>query len=172
MQRNCLAISYSAAYGDVNLTHGVAGLLGSAAGHATGSRVDTHVRALAGFAVLILGGSPVPRYDYKFLYALPPGSRPGFLVARANIAQNFTVTAKDAYGNIATGYTGTIHFSSSDKYAELPANYTFIAANKGRQSFYATFHTLEIQSLTATDTVLATLTGTEGGITVEGIILN
>jgi hypothetical protein len=25
-----------------------------------------------------------------------------------------TVTALDAYGNIATGYTGTVHFTSSD----------------------------------------------------------
>ena len=37
-----------------------------------------------------------------------------------------TVTAVDAYGNVATGYTGTVHFTSSDGQAVLPANYTFI----------------------------------------------
>ena len=40
-----------------------------------------------------------------------------------------TVTAKDPYGNAATGYTGTVHFTTSDATAMLPANYAFI----GRQ---------------------------------------
>src|SRR5205823_3549799 len=29
---------------------------------------------------------------------------------------NFTVTALDGNGNVATGYTGTVHFTSSDPY--------------------------------------------------------
>ena len=32
----------------------------------------------------------------------------------AGVASNFTVTAYDPYGNIATGYTGTVHFTSTD----------------------------------------------------------
>ena len=32
----------------------------------------------------------------------------------AGAAHNVTVTAYDAYGNVATGYTGTVHFTSSD----------------------------------------------------------
>jgi len=44
-------------------------------------------------------------------------------------AGTFTVTAMDAYGNIATGYAGTVHFSSSDPLAKLPADYTFTAAD-------------------------------------------
>ena len=47
----------------------------------------------------------------------------------AGTANNFTVTAYDPYGNIATGYTGTVHFTSSDSQATLPANYTFTAAD-------------------------------------------
>jgi len=35
---------------------------------------------------------------------------------------NFTVTALDAYGNTATGYAGTVHFSSNDPAATLPPN--------------------------------------------------
>ena len=32
----------------------------------------------------------------------------------AGTPETFTVTAYDAYGNVATGYTGTVHFTSSD----------------------------------------------------------
>ena len=43
-----------------------------------------------------------------------------------------TVTARDASGNTATGYRGTIHFTSSDTRPRyLPADYTFTAADKG-----------------------------------------
>src|SRR5205823_59401 len=32
----------------------------------------------------------------------------------AGVASSFTVTARDAFGNVATGYPGTVHLSSSD----------------------------------------------------------
>ncbi|MCH3002886.1 hypothetical protein K3W91_15400, partial [Listeria monocytogenes] len=35
-----------------------------------------------------------------------------------------TVTALDAFGNIASGYSGTVHFTSTDGHAVLPANMT------------------------------------------------
>jgi hypothetical protein len=40
-----------------------------------------------------------------------------------------TVTAVDVYGNRAPGYTGTIHVSSSDAQANLPADYSFTGAD-------------------------------------------
>ena len=45
-----------------------------------------------------------------------------------------TVTALDAYGRTASGYTGTITFTSSDTGAEtvLPADYTFTSADAAR----------------------------------------
>ena len=49
----------------------------------------------------------------------------------AGVAQAFTVTALDAYGNIATDYTGTVTFTSSDGQAALPANYAFTSAIGG-----------------------------------------
>ena len=49
----------------------------------------------------------------------------------AGAAFNATVTAKDAFGNTATGYTGTVHFTSTDGQAVLPANYTFVAGDNG-----------------------------------------
>jgi hypothetical protein len=81
----------------------------------------------------------------------------------AGVAGNFTVTAKDPYGNTATGYAGTVHFTSSDSQATLPSNSTLTS---GTGTFSATLKTAGSQSITATDTVTATITGTQSGITV------
>jgi subtilisin-like proprotein convertase family protein len=85
----------------------------------------------------------------------------------AGQAGSFTVTAEDANGNVATGYTGTVHFTSSDPHAGLPADYTFTAADAGRHTFTTTLTTAGTQSLTATDTAAGGLTATEAGITVS-----
>jgi len=50
----------------------------------------------------------------------------------AGVAHDFTVTLKDPYGNIATGYAGKVRFTSSDTRAVLPAKYTFTAADAGQ----------------------------------------
>jgi streptogramin lyase len=84
-------------------------------------------------------------------------------LVRAGDAGTFTVTAKDAYGNIATGYTGTVHFTSSDGRASLPAD---SALTNGTGTFSATLKTAGTQSITATDTVNNSITGTQAGITV------
>src|SRR5205823_9897897 len=65
------------------------------------------------------------------------------------------VTAKDPYGNTATSYTGTIHFTSSDGSATLPANYTFVSADQGVHTFSnaVMLTTSGTLSVTATDTV-------------------
>ncbi len=55
--------------------------------------------------------------------------------ASANTAFSITITALDAYGNVATGYTGTIHVASSDSTAVLAADYTFTAADIGVHVF-------------------------------------
>jgi hypothetical protein len=84
----------------------------------------------------------------------------------AGVAGYFTVTASDAYGNRAT-YTGTVRFTSSDAKAVLPGNYTFTAADAGMHTFSATLKTAVAQSLTATDTVNAAITGGQGSILVN-----
>ena len=80
-----------------------------------------------------------------------------------------TVTADDLYGNVATGYRGTVKFSSSDTKAVLPTNYTFTAVNAGTEIFTngVTLNTAGTQSITATDTVTGTITGAQGGIAVN-----
>jgi hypothetical protein len=85
----------------------------------------------------------------------------------AGVAGNFTVTARDAYGNIATGYVGTVHFTSSDGKASLPANYTFTTADAGVRTFSATLKTAGTQSITATDMATASINGTDAGIAVN-----
>jgi hypothetical protein len=101
------------------------------------------------------------------------GAASMFLVAgfpastTAGVAGSFTVTARDLYGNRVSGYTGAVHFSSSDVKAALPANYTFTAVDAGAHTFSATLKTAGTQSLTATDTTTASITGTDAGITMN-----
>jgi hypothetical protein len=84
----------------------------------------------------------------------------------AGVAATMTVTADDAFGNVATGYAGTVHFTSTDTQASLPANYTFVSADKGSHSFSLTLRTAGSQSVTATDQNNASLTGSQSGISV------
>jgi hypothetical protein len=75
-------------------------------------------------------------------------------------AFSLTVTAEDPYGNVATGYTGTVHFSSSDSTATLPANYMFKAADNGTHTFSVTLRRRGTQTITVTDTLVGSITGT------------
>jgi ELWxxDGT repeat protein len=79
----------------------------------------------------------------------------------AGSAGSFIVTATDSYGNRATGYTGTVRFTSSDNKAVVPGNYTFTTADAGTHSFSAMLKTAGTQSLTVTDTVSATILATQ-----------
>ncbi|MBA3697901.1 MAG: hypothetical protein H0W78_03395 [Planctomycetes bacterium] len=78
------------------------------------------------------------------------------------------VTALDGVGNTATGYTGTVHFTSNDPQAILPADYTFLVSDNGVKTFTtaAQLRTVGTRSVTATDTGTASITGTQGSITV------
>ena len=79
--------------------------------------------------------------------------------ASIGVAVSVTVTALDAYGNIATGYVGTIKFTSSDSKAILPSNYTFVAGDAGVHTFTVTFKSSGTQTLTATDTHTGSIKG-------------
>ena len=76
------------------------------------------------------------------------------------------MTVKDTIGQTATGYTGTVYFTSSDVQAGLPASYTFTAADAGAHSFAVTFKTAGVQSLTVRD-INETLVGSQAGINVS-----
>ncbi len=97
-----------------------------------------------------------------------PGSATQFTVsapgtATAGTAFSITVTAKDSGDNTATGYTGTVHFTSSDATAILPAD---TVLTNGIGTFSATLKAVGGWAITATDTVTASITGTTGSIQV------
>ncbi|OYW75121.1 MAG: hypothetical protein B7Z37_14995, partial [Verrucomicrobia bacterium 12-59-8] len=92
-------------------------------------------------------------------------SAPG--TAAAGTPVSVSVTAKDAFGNTATGYAGTVHFTSSDTNAVLPADGTLTS---GAGSFNVTFENAGTQTVTGTDTVTSSITGTSGSIAVSEAI--
>jgi hypothetical protein len=77
----------------------------------------------------------------------------------AGTAATFTVSTQDAFGNASPDYTGTIHFSSSDVQAGLPADYTFTAADSGVHSFTVIFKTAGAQNVVLTDTAAPIIKG-------------
>ena len=83
----------------------------------------------------------------------------------AGAAFNFTVTALSASGQTATSYSGTVHFTSTDGQAVLPANSTLI---NGTGTFSVTMKTVGSQTITSTDSVTASITGTSNSINVTG----
>ncbi len=98
---------------------------------------DTVIPALTGTQRNI---TVVPATPATFTFAGFPTT------TTAGTSQNFTLTVRDAYGNIATGYTGKVHFTSSDRQASLPADYTFTATDAGVHTFSATLKTAGMQS--------------------------
>jgi hypothetical protein len=75
----------------------------------------------------------------------------------AGQVQTITVTVLDNAGNVLTDYTGTIHFTSSDFQAGLPADYQFTTADAGVHTFTVTLKTAGWQSVAATDTAAPNL---------------
>jgi hypothetical protein len=72
----------------------------------------------------------------------------------AGSAVGFTVTALDAFGNVATGYTGTVSFSSQIGGATitgLPGSYTFTSADQGSHMFAIGFKAAGSQTIIAYD---------------------
>jgi hypothetical protein len=123
-----------------------------------------------GFPRVVNGAIDIGAFEVQNSNPIQPSSLAvsGFpSVTTAGVAGGFTVTALNANGTTDTGYTGTVHFTSSDARAVLPANYTFTAADAGSHTFSATLKTAGTLSITATDTTTAGITGTDGGITVQ-----
>src|SRR5207248_1363564 len=71
----------------------------------------------------------------------------------------FAVTAQAPYGNTATSYAGTVHFTSSDTSSGvvLPPNSSLTA---GQRSFSATLDRAGTQTITGADTANAAVAGT------------
>ena len=72
------------------------------------------------------------------------------------IARPVSMQAQDAFGNAATSYNGTVHFTSSDALAVLPADTTFV---NGSATVNVKYLTVGTQTLTATDVINPSITG-------------
>jgi hypothetical protein len=105
--------------------------------------------------------------------AIPVGSAaasrltvsPATATANTGTPFSFTVTALDSFGNTAASYPGSVHFSSTDSAAILPANSTL---SNGAGTFSATLKASGNQTIMATDTVTASITGTSFAISASG----
>jgi hypothetical protein len=85
-------------------------------------------------------------------------SSPTFVAAGTRFS--IEVTAEDAFNNIATDYTGTVHFTDSASGATLPANFTFTAADDSQHVFSGVVLTKGgEQTITVTDTKTASIKG-------------
>ena len=74
----------------------------------------------------------------------------------AGVASAFSITAANSDGSTDQTYTGTLHFTSSDAQAVLPADCTL---TKGSATLGFTLKTPGAQSIIATDRILSGLTG-------------
>ena len=94
----------------------------------------------------------------------------GLANATAGAQQTATLTLRDAYNNVATGYRGTVALTSTDAQAALPAPVTFGAANAGTTTVGVTLKTAGSQTVTAADSTAPALTNTASiAITAAGI---
>jgi hypothetical protein len=116
------------------------------AGGQTLTATDTASAAIIGSAAVQVS----PAAAASFVVTASPTS------VTAGGSTTLTVTAKDAYGNTATGYAGTAHFTGGGAGATLPADGPLAA---GVGTFAATLVTAGGQTVTATDTTNGSITG-------------
>ena len=144
----------------------------------SGSGLDNGAHSFSGFALKTAGSRTITVTDGATSLtssAITVGFAPvvdHFLVAGfpdpvvAGTAGSVTVTAQDLYGNTVTSYVGTVHVTSSDGAATLPANHALVG---GVYTFTngVTLRTTVDQSITATDVASGLITGSQTGIAVN-----
>ena len=123
------------------------------AGAHTVTATDTANSGISGTTAAI---AVAPATTTHLLVTAPTSSVAGlsFLVA---------VTAKDAYQNTVTTYGGTVHLTSTDASASLSGN---AKLTNGSGTFSATLRTIGNRTVSASDTVTSSITGTSGTIAV------
>ena len=134
---------------DATLSNGTAtfSVTFKTAGSQTVSVADSSNGSIAGTSSAVVVGSAAATH-----FALAASS-----THVAGTPFNITVTAKDPFNNTVTSYAGTVHFTSSDPAAALPADSML---TNGTGTFSATMKTAGSQTLTATDTSNSSITAT------------
>src|SRR5262249_62212772 len=103
-----------------------------------------------------------------FPFFSPPSSGPATqleVIVPENVQSGSSfdvlVEAEDASNHLATGYTGTVHFSlgTADAGAALPADYTFTAPHHGLHVFHVTLAATGSETISATDTTTSSING-------------
>jgi hypothetical protein len=142
--------------GWMNADFGGGDLRGPAEGSAVALSAD-------GSTAIIGGPNDKTQTGAFWIFALPrfTFTVPGTTLT--NTPVNFMVKALDAGNNVLAGYTGTVHFTSSDSAAVLPANSTLSA---GVENFSATFKTGGNQTISAVDTATPGILGTSSAVAV------
>jgi ELWxxDGT repeat protein len=129
--------------------HTFAGVVLVKAGAGSVTAQDTVTCTIKGTAAVTV--TPAAAVSLQVL--LPTGG------TTAGASFSVTVTALDQFGNVATGYTGAVQFTSSDPAAVLPARYTFTAADQGVHTFTVALKTAGLRAVTVTDTLTVSITG-------------
>lgn len=106
--------------------------------------------SISGTAPVSVNPGPVATFRPMISNPVAPGN-PFQLNATAGVPFTLLVDATDAFGNVVSNYTGTVHFSSSDTSAALPANYHFSVGNNGVATFHLTLYREFLQTVTITD---------------------
>src|SRR6185312_15275579 len=78
--------------------------------------------------------SPAAFASFRLSVPIATDSHGHYLMTAGDLIA-LTVKATDPFGNAVTGYAGTVHLSSTDTQAGLPANYAFTAADGGVHTF-------------------------------------
>src|SRR5438034_2611729 len=109
---------YAFTVGD-NGAHTFTGVVLKAAGSQSVTATDTADGSVTGSALVNVTAAAATHFS---------------VVAPVNVTAgtsfNVLVTALDAFNNTATGYSGTVHLTSSDASAVLPANSTLTNGTK------------------------------------------
>jgi uncharacterized repeat protein (TIGR01451 family) len=114
--------------------------------------VNSHTYTVQSILSNMQGGCVVAPGHF-LLQPVTAGSIPG-------AAFQVTVTAESSSGFQLPGYNDTIHFTSTDPSAMLPADYAFVPNDNGVHTFAVTLNTIGAQTITATDTLINAMAGT------------
>ncbi len=99
-------------------------------------------------------------------------SLPDTTIYRTNLI-DVTVAARNTDGTHNTTYTGTVHITSTDDFATLPADYTFTTGtglDNGSHTFGLVFNTPGQHVITVTDTISPSLVATSTIVVNDGVL--
>src|SRR5438105_1167235 len=148
--------NYTFTAGD-NGVHTFNGVSLASLGAVTITATDTVTASITGSASVTVSPGPATHFSVTGPASITAGS-----------SFSVTVQAKDGGNNNTTNYFGTVHFTSSDPQAVLPANSTL---TNGGGSFSVVLKIAGAQTVTATDTVTSSINGS-ASLTVNGAAAN